>query len=495
MFFFPHSGNLIADSLASMNRATTMMVRFFRQRTRAGSPTQGESKSSWYSDPPRFHLYDREVINVLLNIGRAHLSTTCPIFSKFEATDRCSKQLCLAMAAVGGLFSTVDGSTTIAKSLYNDARRLELEVALRPPHQPSFQSSLNSAKTFLLLDIYGLCSGDKRSYEFIEALHYQTLEAARSCWRTKPRNLDPADREQLMLLEDALSLLDSYRVLLLSRPPCFLSLSDDHVLKENAPNEALLIPDETDLKSLMIPVEPIPADASTRSLCIISAYAWMAGPHGQESSRTSQLWRPEFVELALERWIHSARSPSSKQQDQGFSAALPPPAAVAAAALLSQKLLYHLVYLSLYSNLALLKRCAHEFNSSSAAAAAVEYRGQEDGTSLQELRDWLRGPHFPIALWHAEAMLDLVRDAIAQVEDHSQHQGGGGCARFLEPLHASYCIYFATLMVWYGTTVQEQPQLSRHLAITTATELLARLRAPVSRVLSTALRELFRRET
>lgn len=434
-----------------------MMIGYFRQRARAGNPTGAETRRSWYSNPPLLHMYDEQVINVLLNIGRAHLSTTFSVFSKFEATEQTSKQLCLAMASVGGLFSTVEGSGAVSKSLYNDARRLELEAALRP-RQPSFQWSLNSAKTFLLLEIYGLCCGDKRSYEFVEALHYQTLEAFKSCWRTRPQNLDLGEQEQLVLLEDALGVLDSYRVLVLLLPPCFLSLSD-HVAEGATVHNDQIVPNTT-LKSLLMPLGRISANAMTRNLSVISAYVWTSGPHGQEGSRSQQLWRPEFVELALERWICCLPE----------SALSGPP--------LSQKLLYHLAFLNLYSNLALLKRCAHEFNSPEAAG-----RGYK---SIRALREWIGGPQFPVALWHAESMLSLIREATSQQATDS---------RFLEPPHTSYCIYFATLIVWYSTTVQDRPQFSRHVAIETATHLLSKLKTPVCKVLSAALSELFRRET
>lgn len=462
--FFAFEDNLsLADTHSvplpkAIDAATAMMIAYFRQRSRDGSPPRVETRKSWYSAPPLFHMYDREVVNVLLNIGRAHVSTAFPVFSNFVATDRVSKQLCLAMASVGALFSTVDGSNVVAKSLYNDARRLELEGTLRT-QQPSFQSSITSTKTMLLLEIYGICSGDKRSYEFVEALHYQTLKAFKSSWRARPQDSTQGDEEEIALLENALTVLDSYRVLLLLRPPCALSLSDKED-KEAYFFEASSVPC-TSPRTLSMAVETSSSNFNINEISVISAYAWNPSPNGQESSRTPQLWKSDFVELALERWFHrfsdAAQSTSS----------------------LSEKLLYHLTYLNLYSNLALLKRRAHQID-------LLKTESRRCG-SFQGLREWISGSQFPIALWHAESILSLVYNAMSEVERSHKLDTG---LRFFEPPHASYCVYFATLMVWYSTTFQDQPQMPRRIAVDSATSLLSKLKAPVCTVFIAALSEL-----
>ena len=176
-----------------MESAIGMMADHFQRRSRASSPTKGGVRQTWYSIPPRLQMYDNEVINILLNLARSHLSATFKTFSTFEATSETSPELCLAMASVGALFSAVDGGTRIAKALYNDARRLHLETALRRDLDNStFESCLGSAKTFFLLEIYGICSGDKRSHEFVEAFHYNTVESVRFCLQVSRSEADPA---------------------------------------------------------------------------------------------------------------------------------------------------------------------------------------------------------------------------------------------------------------------------------------------------------------
>ena len=99
-----------------------------------------------------------------------NLSGTFALFSNFEANHDTRVELCLAMAAVGGLYCTAYAHMKVAKMLFNDARRLLLEQYLQQI-SIDFSTSLSFSKTFILLEIYGLCSGDKRAYEFIEVFH------------------------------------------------------------------------------------------------------------------------------------------------------------------------------------------------------------------------------------------------------------------------------------------------------------------------------------
>lgn len=402
-------------------------------------------------------MYDEEVINILLNIGRVNLSPIFPIFSTFEATSAVSPYLCLAMAAYGALFSTAEGSYAVAKSLYNDARRLHLETIYQA-QLPTFGTAMNCAKTFIILEMYGLCSGDKRSYEFQEVFHHDAMETFKSCWRTAPASLDEGDQKQLDLLTEAISVLTSYRVLLVLRPPSFLCVDNvpDNVIG-GAQRRSLV-----HLKALMSPIGPASVDVgSLQDLANLCAYTWTSSPRGQECSPTHQLWKPECIELALARWMDS-RVRSSDQPN------------------LSQLLLYHLAHISLHSNLALLQRFAHDFVRPT--PTAIESKG------VKALRDWIGGSQFSITLWHAETTLRLIKENMPPA--HRHRPATAVKARFIEPPHLSYCIYFATLVMWYGGIKQCSLPWSRNGCIDTAVQLLSRLKAPVSKVVSGALCEL-----
>ena len=123
----PSAASVETSRSAPMQIAIDLMQSHFQRRSRAPSPTAGEATQMWYSKQPRLQIYDKDIVNVFLNLGRRHLATTFAVFANFEADAGTSEELCLVMAAVGGLFCEVPGSTKIAKSLYNDSRRILLE--------------------------------------------------------------------------------------------------------------------------------------------------------------------------------------------------------------------------------------------------------------------------------------------------------------------------------------------------------------------------------
>ena len=142
----PSAASIETSPSASMQIAIDLMQSHFQRRSRAPSPTAGEATQMWYSKQPRLQTYDKDIVNVFLNLGRRHLATTFAVFADFEANAETSEELCLVMAAVGGLFCEVPGSTKIAKSLYNDSRRILLENVREAP-RAGFPSA-NIARSF-----------------------------------------------------------------------------------------------------------------------------------------------------------------------------------------------------------------------------------------------------------------------------------------------------------------------------------------------------------
>ena len=445
-----------------METAISMMRDHIQRRSRASSPNREEARQLWYSAPPGLQIYDREVINVLLNLAKSHLSSTFAIFSTFEAITGMKEELCLAMASVGGLFCTVQGSTKIAKKLYNDARRLLLESVMQIS-PPSFSTSLSSAKTFILLEIYGICSGDKRSYEFVEAFHANTLQAITSC-RSSPFE-DPHDDQgqQLLLLSEAMHVLESYRVLLLLRPPSFapeyhpnLEATRDLQVQQGLSRSGLWpLMSPGNLKDV--------AASDLKNLTAISAYSWMSSPQGLENLPHQQLWKAEFVELALDRWIQ-AKTLSSEPVEHPD---------------ISQLVLYHLTHINLHSNLRTLQRFTQEFMTS--------LRTSSRGEISDSIRRWTAGSHFKVAHWHAETILRLVKEAVAP---RRRHQSQTERMRFLEPPHLPYCVYFAALIVWYGALAISGQQSFGDACIDASTQLLFALKVRVSKQLGEALCDL-----
>ncbi|KAK5049566.1 hypothetical protein LTR84_004495 [Exophiala bonariae] len=118
-------GNTISagPTSASMQVAIDIMKTHFQKKNRAATSLAYEARQ-WASAPPWLELYDKDVLNVFLNLAKKHLSHLFPGLLVFEATRSTEPELILAMAAVGGSFCSVEGSHRVAGAMYNDARRL-----------------------------------------------------------------------------------------------------------------------------------------------------------------------------------------------------------------------------------------------------------------------------------------------------------------------------------------------------------------------------------
>ncbi|KAI8961159.1 hypothetical protein F5Y11DRAFT_327507 [Daldinia sp. FL1419] len=458
------------DSDPSMDSAVEMMKDHFQRRSRATSPSREEQRRSWYSAPPQLYVYDKDVMNILLNVAKTHISSTFSIFSDFEANYDTRVELCLAMAAVGGLYSTAYASIKVAKMLFNDSRRLLLEQYLLSEVPTDFGTALSVAKTFVLIEIYMLCSGDKRAYEFIEVFHASKLHAIGSCISALPHDASLDHRRQAGLLLEAVRILDCYRVLLLQRPPSFIGEAQlgihgaCEVLGFQALSTGGLI--STSGGDSLLGVQATDMD----SLATIICYSWMASPQNTENSSRLPLWRSEFVELALDRWIQA-----KTEKDSSSRLEVP------------QMLLYHLTQVSLHSNLNRLQRLTQ--------VAMQTPKPFQEGSGLDSIRAWRDSHHFNVAQWHAKTTLRIAQEAMTGPRRHTSSEKDR--PRLYEAPHLPLCIYFATLVIWWGELVSGRPGTdSGHIsAIETGSQLLFRLKVPVAKLLGTALCELLPSET
>ncbi|KAK5064917.1 hypothetical protein LTR84_000751 [Exophiala bonariae] len=456
---------LETESTSQMDVAITMIRDFFQRRSRAPTPTRQESKHmwhQWYSAPPHLQIYDEEVINVLLNLAKTHISSTFSLFSDFETTPDMKEELCLAMAAVGGLFCTVSESAKVAKKLHNDARRMQLEACL-PPLMIHYRAAIDAAKTSILLEIYGLCSGDKRSYELVEAYHAETLRTIRLCW-ISPFDGDPVEREkQLRLLSEAVRILDSYRVLLLFQPPSFFDASRASGHLGDEKSEAFQ--QSTDrLRYLMSPgCVNGETSGSLETLAEISSYSWALHPHGSAHPNDQLLWNLNFIELALERW----------NQSRLMGPELPTNSH------LSTMLLYHLTHINLHSNLRLLQRSTKDFMAPA--------NSPKSSKTYQAIVAWAASSHFKISHWHSEAIQSLVSDAMSAARRRTQLQPE--TSHILESPHLPFCIYFSTLILWYGARAKSQTDQSSDVIIDNGSQLLLGLKVKVAKHLASALND------
>jgi hypothetical protein len=121
------SPNAIEHELsAPTQRVSAKMQEWFNSSSRPSSPSRSRARKLWFSAPPDPDLYKKEVKEVFLRLFQKHIPPTFSIFERENCQHKHPASYVLAAAALGGLFCSVSGSAEVARSMYNDARRLNL---------------------------------------------------------------------------------------------------------------------------------------------------------------------------------------------------------------------------------------------------------------------------------------------------------------------------------------------------------------------------------
>ena len=201
----------------------------------------------------------------------------------------------------------------------------------------------------------------------------------------------------------------------------------------------------------------------------------MAGPRDADGCPSPRLWNVDFVQLSLDRWIQ-ARIEVEPQL------ALEVP----------QMLLYHLAQVSLQSNMGVL----HRLTQAAAQSRSPVQRNEALNDSVQP---WASNLHYEIALWHARAILRIAKEGTVPPPGPRRHALKGSADRnktlLVEPPHLPLCVYFATLVAWFGEVKSEgDVGASGDDLIGAGSQLLFRLRVPMAKFLGTALCELLSSE-
>lgn len=126
----------VEQMTSSEQNMTKLMQDYFDGKSRAPSPTLDKSKAMWYSEAPDLKNHDTDVLNVFLNLFHKHIPETFPLFAGTTVNAGSKPEYYLVMAAIGGLFCSVPGSHEVAKSMYNDARRLLLATVRQAHSRP-----------------------------------------------------------------------------------------------------------------------------------------------------------------------------------------------------------------------------------------------------------------------------------------------------------------------------------------------------------------------
>lgn len=129
-----------ADAYAKLQQFSTAY-----RESRPTSPKINQEQQRWLlnSGPVHSVVHDRMILDVFLGLFQSRLSTTFPCFRNFRIYRDTRQELYLAMAAVGGLYCDVPGSTKVAKWYYYNARRTFFTTVCRNSFLQSIFSATN----------------------------------------------------------------------------------------------------------------------------------------------------------------------------------------------------------------------------------------------------------------------------------------------------------------------------------------------------------------
>ncbi|KAJ4154904.1 hypothetical protein LMH87_000175 [Akanthomyces muscarius] len=426
----------------SSSNLTPLVKDYFLRKARISTLTLDQPECMWYSSQPPRTSPDEFTTNIFLNIFRRHIPPTFALFEELDPSGAANSSYCMAMAAVGGLFCSTQGSYNVARSLYNDSRRILLTRVNCTLHCSDPNSALDpttalrEAKTFILLEIYGLCSGDRRSFEFSEAMHDDTTWAVRRYIRQQ-QNTGSSQRINLRLLE-CMYVLDLYRVLLMRRPPSLGEYDIAALCSHDRGSEG----EATELSSFSrlvesfvtpgYPIDPITLQShSISSLGALSAYLWPVTrmsfnqqTSGGGAPAQNPLWKRDFVALACDKWWNS-HQPNSDP----FTA-----------------ILYHCAKLIVHADIELLE-------SYFSRSLQKERRGHAELAEYKKVRAWSASHDGAIASSHGNAVF-LVAESLWCRDGNDEGSLAHGSYLWAttqpstDPPHMPYIIYFATLVLW-----------------------------------------------
>ncbi|KAI0131929.1 hypothetical protein BJ170DRAFT_679828 [Xylariales sp. AK1849] len=172
--------------------------------SRPPSPGHQQERNQWLAslgreDPSAAVMRnDRVIINEFLRLFQARVANWFSCFRQatIVITKKTRREWYLAMAALGGLYCPVEGSNRIARWLYHCARQQLFSYVYRDKGSSSSGSfdGVSIIETYILLQMFGYLSGDKRTYELTEALHCQTIQAADELNLLEPNGFEDEDK-------------------------------------------------------------------------------------------------------------------------------------------------------------------------------------------------------------------------------------------------------------------------------------------------------------
>jgi hypothetical protein len=231
-------------------------------------------------------------------------------------------------------------------------------------------------------------------------------------------------------------------VLLLQRPPTLTSLADAPLARGDSTASAV------------------------DNLSAVSCLTWFAKPHRHVAGQEPVIWKPDFVELKLRNWIERPMADTEP----------------------SSLITYHMGHINLHVNIGFLQRHSRSLSRN-------DYRASKSSikTSMWER---VSGQSHETATWHSHSLLKLVRSMaetrflLPHHPDSVANQHTPSNRSFPQPPHLPFCVYFASLVLWYGAMCTAKPLNQQNIHLRNGAQLLESLSVHVAKYLARALYEL-----
>ena len=267
--------------------------------------------------------------------------------------------------------------------------------------------------------------------------------------------MSPPENNINSSLADAIQLLECYRVILLQRPSASVGNHErDASLSEAA------APSQSGQESF--PHEQNRKTQALSQLTQIGCMSWFVSPHGPSAWKPPNLWKSDLVEIKLQQWYEEHGRNSSCCS--------------------STLILHHMICLNIHSNIDLLQRHARSVAKTRCLPTQANV--------FHTIERWRSSRQYAICTWHATKILILGISDLTEVEHVGSRPNLSP-----EPPHVPFCIYFATLVLWYGAAGRPDHEQQQRLklggsCIEIGARLLSNLKAHVAIHLRRALHEL-----
>ncbi|MCJ1477429.1 hypothetical protein MMC13_006100 [Lambiella insularis] len=402
---------------------------------------------SWLRLPLVPREYDLDVIETLNGICHRHLS---PVFESFKTaaiTENTLSAQLIAMAALGALFTSCAGKDAVARFLFTDSQRMVNQLLVNGTKTNRLQLP-SLLKTMLVLELFGLCSGLKRSNETGEAYHQALIQISKDYYHEMQlsNNASGSPALDVFVLEDLL-ILESYRVILQQLQPI-----PSHYQLEKV--ESCLRHLRSCSKHVNGEVKDLPWHY--HELACIAIASYFTTPYAEDLVQT-HTWKPEMIEIYTQCFAN--------QNEELIKSS-------------------HSLEILLRTNLWTIRSPIDRMQKMTFGIL----QAPNDACSLQGFQylcQWRRSDDYPLVVEHVNRVLDLAEGIVSQ-----------SSGNYVETPHDAICTYLGTLALWTScfTSLQDRDvdkdcraQLERGMAT------IKRFRVSLASTLSQILGVLFER--